>query len=33
MGDGSVKAIPETINAAIFEALAGRNEGNPVQLP
>jgi prepilin-type N-terminal cleavage/methylation domain-containing protein len=33
MGDGSVKTIPETINAAIFEALAGRNEGNPVQLP
>jgi prepilin-type N-terminal cleavage/methylation domain-containing protein len=33
MGDGSVKAIPETINAAIFEALAGRNEGNPAQLP
>jgi prepilin-type N-terminal cleavage/methylation domain-containing protein len=33
MGDGAVKAIPETINANTYHALGGRNEGTPAQLP
>jgi prepilin-type N-terminal cleavage/methylation domain-containing protein len=33
MGDGAVKAIPETINANVYHALGGRNEGTPAQLP
>jgi len=33
MGDGAVKQIPETINAAVYHALGGRNEGTPAQLP
>jgi hypothetical protein len=33
MGDGAVKAIPETTNAAVFQALAGRADGIPAQLP
>jgi prepilin-type N-terminal cleavage/methylation domain-containing protein len=33
MGDGAVKQVPETINANIYHALGGRNEGTPAQLP
>jgi type II secretory pathway pseudopilin PulG len=33
MGDGAVKQIPETINANIYRALGGRNEGTPAQIP
>jgi prepilin-type N-terminal cleavage/methylation domain-containing protein len=33
MGDGAVKAIPETINLITYHALGGRNEGTPAQLP
>jgi hypothetical protein len=33
MGDGRVIAIPETTNLIVLANLAGRNEGNPVQLP
>ncbi|MCI0360946.1 MAG: DUF1559 domain-containing protein [Planctomycetaceae bacterium] len=33
MGDGAVKAVPETINLLVYHALGGRNEGTPAQVP
>jgi type II secretory pathway pseudopilin PulG len=33
LGDASVRFIPETINANVYMAMGGRNEGVPVQAP
>jgi len=33
IGDGSVRAIPETINAAVYQAMGGRNDGIPTESP
>jgi hypothetical protein len=33
LGDASVRFIPETVNAAVYMAMGGRNDGVPAQLP
>jgi hypothetical protein len=33
VGDGSVKFVAQTINLLTYQALGGRNEGTPAQIP
>ena len=33
LGDASVRFIPDTVNADVYMAMGGRNDGVPAQLP